>query len=211
METVIVTCLLILIALKLHDKMVSKKNEKRPPDPERVNPNLPDIMGQPKLFKSHRKPKTAIESQQPIQQPNLINFDKEYDANEFIAIQIPQEEPEEIFDNMPDFNEEEEEWKRLDLTSIESSFSHGVTYDELRNVSTWLQEEKLEKGQLQTATAIVQKIQGTDLFNLLESSVDGASRKIAELLDKTLSTEAETGSSILRKNDLEDFDIGEFV
>ncbi|MDV3950345.1 conjugal transfer protein TraD [Elizabethkingia anophelis] len=214
METVIVTCLLILIALKLHDKMVSKKIEKSPPDPERVNPNLPDIMGQPKLFKSHRKPKTAIESQQPIQQPNLINFDKEYDANEFIAIQIPQEEPEEVFDNMSDFNfneEEEEEWKRQDLTSIESSFSHGVTYDELRNVSTWLQEEKLEKGQLQTATAIVQKIQGTELFNLLENSVEGASRKIAELLDKTLSSETETGSSIVRKNDLEDFDIGEFV
>ena len=210
METVIVTCLLILIALKLHDKMVSKKIKKRPTDPDIPNPNLPDIMGQPKSLESHRKPKTAIESQHQIQQPNLTNFDEEYDENEFIAIQIPQEEPDDDFSDMPDFNEEEE-WKRQELTGIdiESNLSQGVTYDELTTVGNWLQEENLEQSQKETAVVIVQKIQGTELFNLLESSVEGASRKIAELLDKTLSTE--TGSSIVRKNDLEDFDIGEFV
>ena len=213
METVIVTCLLILIALKLHDKMVSKKIRKRPTDPDIPNPNLPDIMGQPKSLESHRKPKTAIESQHPIQQPNLTNFDEEYDENEFIAIQIPQEEPDDDFSNMPYLNEEEEEWKRQELTGIdiESNLSQGVTYDELTTVGNWLQKENLEQSQKETAAVIVQKIQGTELFNLLENSVDGASRKIAELLDKTLSSETETGSSIVRKNDLEDFDIGEFV
>ena len=60
METVIVTCLLILIALKLHDKMVSKKIRKRPTDPDIPNPNLPDIMGQPKSIESNRKPKLPL-------------------------------------------------------------------------------------------------------------------------------------------------------
>jgi len=41
--------------------------------------------------------------------------------------------------------------------------------------------------------------------------MESASRKIAELLDGSLSTDADSSSSILRKNDLEDFDIGEFV
>ena len=41
--------------------------------------------------------------------------------------------------------------------------------------------------------------------------MEGASRKIAELLDSTLSSETEAGSSTLRKNDLGDFDIREFV
>jgi len=63
----------------------------------------------------------------------------------------------------------------------------------------------------ETAVAIVQRLQGTELFSLLENSIEGASRKIAELLDSTLSSEAETGSSTLRKSDLGDFDIGEFV
>lgn len=159
METVIVTCLLILIALKLHDKMVSKKIRKRPTDPDIPNPNLPDIMGQPKSIESNRKPKTAIESQHPIQQPNLTNFDEEYDENEFIAIQIPQEEPDDDFSNMPYLNEEEEEWKRQELTGIdiESNLSQGVTYDELTTVGNWLQKENLEQSQKETAAVIVQK------------------------------------------------------
>ncbi len=39
--------------------------------------------------------------------------------------------------------------------------------------------------------------------------MESASRKIAELLDSSLSSETETSSSTLRKNDFEDFDIGD--
>jgi len=78
-------------------------------------------------------------------------------------------------------------------------------------VGVLLQKEELEPAQKETAIAIVQKIQGTELFNLLENSMQDASRKIAELLDSTLSSETEAGSSNLRKSDLSDFDIGEFV
>ncbi len=74
-----------------------------------------------------------------------------------------------------------------------------------------LQKENLEQAQKETAVAIVQKLQGTELFSLLENSIEGASRKIAELLDSTLSSESDDGSSTLRKSDLGDFDIGEFV
>ena len=74
-----------------------------------------------------------------------------------------------------------------------------------------LQKENLEPSQKKTAVALIQKIQGTELFSLLENSMESASRKIAELLDSTLSSETEDGSSTLRKNDLGDFDIGEFV
>ncbi|MDG2431454.1 MAG: conjugal transfer protein TraD, partial [Flavobacterium sp.] len=53
--------------------------------------------------------------------------------------------------------------------------------------------------------------EGTELFSLLENSMEGASRKIAELLDSSLSSETEAGSSTLRKNDFDGFDIGKFV
>ncbi|MGJ1533347.1 hypothetical protein [Sphingobacterium multivorum] len=69
----------------------------------------------------------------------------------------------------------------------------------------------MEQSQKETAVAIVQRLQGTELFSLLENSIEGASRKISELLDSTLSSEAEASSSTLRKSDLGDFDIGEFV
>jgi len=74
-----------------------------------------------------------------------------------------------------------------------------------------LQKESLEQAQKETAVAIVQRLQGTELFALLENSIEGASRKIAELLDSTITSETEVRSSLMRKNNLEDFDIGEFV
>lgn len=41
--------------------------------------------------------------------------------------------------------------------------------------------------------------------------MESASRKIAKLLDSSLSSETENSSSIFRKNDLEEYVIGEFV
>ena len=211
MEIVIVICLLIIIALLVQDKIVIKKSSERKPILEKSNPKLPDIMGQPRPKRSLSVPNNATESQVEELELNPDNFDIEYDENENVGIQIPQEELDEVFSNMPDFGEEEEEWNRYELSDGDNGFAQGVTFEELNFVGILLQKEKLEQSQKETAIAIVQKIQGTELFSLLENSMEGASRKIAELLDSTLSSETEAGSSTLRKNDLGDFDIREFV
>ena len=211
MEIVIVICLLIVIALLVQDKIVIKKSSERKPIQEKNSPKLPDIMGQPRLKRSLSVPNNATESQVEELEINPDNFDIEYDENENVGIQIPQEELDEVFSNMPDFGEEEEEWNRYELSDGDNGFAQGVTFEELNSVVILLQKEKLEQSQKETAIAIVQKIQGTELFSLLENSMEGASRKIAELLDSTLSSETEAGSSTLRKNDLGDFDIREFV
>ncbi|KUY21090.1 conjugal transfer protein TraD [Elizabethkingia miricola] len=211
MEIIIVICLLIVIALLLQDKIVIKKRSEQKPKQEKINPNLPDIMGQPKPVERLSVPNTATERQ--IQEPeiNPANLDIEYDENENVGIQIPQEELDEVFRKIPDLEEEEEEWNRYGISGGDDGFAQGVTFEELSSVGVLLQKEELEPAQKETAIAIVQKIQGTELFSLLENSIEGASQKIAELLDSSLSSETETSSSILRKNDLEDFDIGEFV
>ena len=211
METVIVICLLIIIVLLVQDKIVIKKRSKEKPMQEKVNPNLPDIMGQPKPVRRLYVPNTANESQIEEPEINPDNLDIEYDENENVGIQIPQEELDEVFRNMPDLEEEEEEWNKYGISGGNDSLAQGVTYDELSSVGALLQKENLEQAQKETAIAIVQRLQGTELFSLLENSIEGASRKIAELLDSTLSSETEAGSSTLRKNDLGDFDIGEFV
>ena len=211
MEIVIVICLLIVIALLVQDKIVIKKSSERKPIQEKSNPKLPDIMGQPRPKRSLSVPNNATERQNEEQEVNPDNFDIEYDENENVDIQIPQEELDEVFSNMPDFGEEEEEWNRYELSDGDNGFAQGVTFEELSSVGALLQKENLEQSQKETAVDIVQRIQGTELFSLLENSIEGASRKIAELLDSTLSSETEAGSSTLRKNDLNDFDIGEFV
>ena len=209
METLIVICLLIVIALLVQDKIVIKKSSEHKQMQEKVNPNLPDIMGQPKPVRSLLVPNAANESQIEEPEINPDNLDIEYDENENVGIQIPQEELDEVFRNMPDL--EEEEWNRYGISSSDDSLAQGITYDELSSVGALLQKENLEQAQKETAIAIVQRLQGTELFSLLENSIEGASRKIAELLDNTLSSETEAGSSTLRKSDLSDFDIGEFV
>ena len=209
MEIVIVICLLIVIVLLLQDKIVIHKRSKQDPPHKKVNPNLPDIMGQPKPVERLSVPNTATERQIQENEINPANLDIEYDENENVGIQIPQEELDEVFRNMPDL--EEEEWNRYGISGGNDSLAQGVTYEELSSVGVLLQKENLEQSQKETAVAIVQRLQGTELFSLLENSIEGASQKIAELLDSTLSSETEAGSSTLRNNDLSDFDIGEFV
>ena len=210
METVIVICLLIIIALLVQDKIIIKKRTEQKPTQEKPNPNLPDIMGQPKPMRSLSVPKRAIESQSKKQKKEMDNFDIEIDEVD-VDIQIPQEELDEVFGNMPDFEEEEEEWNRYGISGRNDGFAQGVTFEELSSAGMLLQKNKLELSQKERVVAIVQKIQGTELFSLLENSIESASRKIAELLDGSLSSETDACSSTLRKNDLSDFDIGEFV
>ncbi|MAU14287.1 conjugal transfer protein TraD [Allomuricauda sp.] len=211
MEVVIVICLLIIIILLLQDKIVITKREKPDPKPEKVNPDLPDIMGQPKPVRSLTVPNITTKRQIEEPEINPDNLDIEYDENENVSVQIPQEELDEVFRNIPDLEEEEEEWNRYGISGGDDGFAQGVTFEELSSVGVLLQKEELEPAQKETAIAIVQKIQGTELFSLLENSMEDASRRIAELLDSTLSSETEDSSSTLRKSDLSDFDIGEFV
>jgi len=212
METIIVICLLIVITLLLQDKIVIKKRpEQKKPVQEKVNTNLPDVMGQPKTVKSLSVPNTTNEIQIQKSEINPDNLDIEYDENEIVGMQIPKEELDEVFSNIPDFEEEEEEWNRYGISGSDDSLAQGVTFDELSTVGALLQKDDLEESQKETAVALVQKLHGTDLFCLLENSIEGASQKIAKLLDSTLSSETEASSSTFQKNDLEDFDIGEFV
>ncbi|MFV8326894.1 conjugal transfer protein TraD [Flavobacterium sp. ZS1P14] len=210
MEIVIVICLLIVIVLLSKDKITIKKAVSKQEKPPFVNPNLPEIMGIPKPTRNLSVPSRASKSLNEESVKEIDNFESEIEENDF-DIEIPQEELDNIFRNMPDFEEEEEEWNRYGISGEDYGFAQGVTFEELSSVGLLLQKEKLEPSQKETAVAIVQKTQGTELFSLLENSMESASRKIAELLDGSLSSETDTGSSTLRKNDLEDFDIGEFV
>lgn len=210
METLIVICLLVVIFLLLEDKIIIKKSQIQKENQQKTDIILPEIMGLPKAVTRLSTPKNASESQsiEPEKESNnLANEIKEEDFD----IEIPQEEPEKVLGQMPDFEDEEKEWGQYRVSDGEDGFATGVTFEELSTVGMLLSQEMSEPSLERKAVEIVQKIQGTELFSLLENSIEGASRKIAKLLDRSLSLEADSGSSILRKNDLRDFDIGNFV
>nr|WP_034669316.1 hypothetical protein [Chryseobacterium populi] len=210
MELLILICLLVVIFLLVeeriaHGKRPAKNNLKKDPLPD-----LPDIMGRPRPVQSHVLPNIAPQSQHEEDKAEADNFEIEIDEED-VAIEIPQEDLDEVFSSGPDLWEEEEEWNRYGMQAGDNGFATGVTFEELSTVGMLLSQEVLEPSQQNIAIGLVQKIQGTELLSLLENSIEGASRKIADLLDRSLSGEAGSSSSFMRKNDLEDFDIGEFV
>ena len=213
METLIVICLIIVNILLLKDKVVIHKNVRREIKPEKKSPDLPDIMGLPKPVERHTLPPDATKRQSGERDEIADNFGTEtYGLG--VGLENPQIEGEsdEVFGSMSDFENEEDEWDEYGFEdSDDNEFATGVTFDELTTVGAWLEQDTLEPAQQQKAVDIVQRLQGTELLSLLENSMDGASRKIVELLDKSLSVGTDFSSPDLRKSNLEDFDIGEFV
>lgn len=210
MEIVIVICLFIIIVLLVKDKIVIKKRIVTKLHQGKIKTGLPDIMGEPKpsrsLLESNIDKRSQIE--EPVIDPS--NFDIKYDEHESVDIQIPLEELDEVFNNQTNFEEEEKEWDSYRVSSDDNSLALGVTIEELSSVGMLLQQDKLETSQKEVAVAIIQKLQGTELFSLLEDSIADASRKIAELLDSSLLTYTGTSSS-MRNIDLNEFDIEDFV
>jgi len=209
MEIVIVICLLVVIVLLLQDKIVIKKpSPKRPSDHKA--PELPAVMGRPKPLARQAATNNAKEGHKEkgiILEPSFATTSED---NHYSSVTI-QEEPDDVSRIEIDLEEEEEELRGYGTPNGEDGFATGVTFEELSTVGALLQQGVLEPAQQRQAVDIVQSMQGTDLFNLLEGSIEDASQRIATLLDKNLGPEADSGSSTMRNKDVDSFDIGEFV
>ena len=170
-------------------------------------------MGKPKSqsLLSSSNLTTEIDIVNHAPQINPEDLDIEYDENETLYRQIPKTELDKAFTNTANLEEEEEEWYQYHISHTDSGFAQGVTFEELGTVNNLLQKEDLNQDQKDMAIDIVQKLQGTELFSLLEESIEGASLKISKLLDSNLSYNSNNIPATLQKNNLEDFDIGEFV
>jgi|GEM_PF-110092 len=213
MEIVIIICLLAIIILQLEDKMVIKWKSSDKPIEEKTPPNLPDIVGKSKPvqtgIESSSSPTPTLVKQKKIPQKQL---ESDYNIKEKRAILNPEREPNQILNNIPNLAEEEEALREQMQYDEESGFAEGVTFEELSSIGDLLQKEKLEQKQKETVVAIVQKIQGTELFTLLENAIENASQNIADLLDHRLSSSVTKDySAIFHKKNLNDFDINDFI
>lgn len=209
MEILILLSSLIIIVLLLQDKIVFHKKPKTRSTPVVTN-YTSSIMGESKSVERKLSPKPSNESPVEKHLSKPSNFDEEINDKK-VDIQIPQEELDKVFESTPDFEEEEEEWSQYQIFNDDNGLATGVTFEELDTVEVFLKEQKLEVSQKEKAADIIQKIQGTELFNLLENSIEGASIKIAELLDRNLSFENNSNSSFYENSNFEGFDIEDFT
>lgn len=203
-------CLLIIILLLLHDKFQGRiSNAEKKAGFDKRSRNLPDLMGPTREFKSLLTPHDANDCHIRAVRDEAHNFDQEIKGEQHPIVW--EDNLDDFSDYLPDLEDEEEEWNNFGISIGNSGFAQGVTFEELSSVGMMLQEESLEPSQKETAAALIQKIQGTELFNLLENSMEDASRRIAELLDGRLSNLPDRSNDQADREDLQDFDIGEFT
>ncbi len=205
MEQQIIISLLFIIILLL----LNKKFSNHQIDTTEKKLNLPSVMGEIKKVDRKPVPSDVDQGQSESIVPKANNFDSE--TREEACENIPtKNDLDDILAKDIDWEEEEDEWQYQNDPLVESGFATGVTFQELSTAGQLLQHDMLEPDLEQQAVTIIQKIQGTELFDLLENSIDDASKRIAALLIQSNSNEDEK-VTLKRKDDAEGFDIGEFV
>ena len=207
MEQIIIIGLLIVIILLLWNKKFTNQHHQEKSVETRLA--VPSLMGEIKKDESKPVPSDADQGQDEFNVRTVNTFDSET-KDEVSENTVLMKELKDILVENSDWEYEEEDWQYQEDSKIESGFATGVTFQELSTAGQLLQQDVLKPDLEQQAVNIIQKIQGTELFDLLENSLGDASKRIAALLSQKISNEDED-ISFKRKDDADGFDIGEFV
>ena len=206
MEQIIMIGLLIIIVLVFVDKkfLISIRRK----DNVTKTRNLSSIMGGTK--QRERQPSSIDTNER--QNGSILQAEYIFESETIEAESDTMGQTKNLNDILvknDEWEQENEDWK-YENSTIESGFATGVTFQELSTVGQLLQQDVLKPGLERQAVDIIQKIHGTELFDLLENSLGDASKRIAILLRESISNDDQTVFS-KRKNSADGFDIGEFV
>ena len=207
MEKIIIISLLIIIILLLLDKKLAIPHLQKKNTNKRFD--VPSVMGETRKLERQLMPSVSDQRQEDSTIIDHDNFDSEtieqiFDRND------QKKHLDDILVKNNDWEDEEEYWQYQGFSETESGFATGVTFNELSTAEQILQKDVLEPDLEQQAVTIIQKIHGSELFSLLENSLGDASKRIANLLNKsTINEEAVIFPT--RRNDADGFDIGEFI
>lgn len=198
MEKIIIVLLLVVIALLLYrEKPRLPKTEKAPKAPQKPEENY-SVMGASTYVPKTPQPVKA-EAQVKEQEPSP----QEEANNEAIyPLEIPVEELDAIFAPSIDFEDEEEELRRLRSPEEDEDFATGLTFKELGQLVPLLTNSNTSEVITPDTLAIAQKVENTNLLEALELAMPEATAKISALLEKYLPKPVE---------EEEIFDIEEFV
>lgn len=200
MQIVILFCLIVVIILLLVDKVRFMKPQRK--KYRKVEQEAePHVIGGVAIPEKEKTPVWLANRKKLIEQM-LVN---KVDEGNNDSIENDQEG-----ENASKFNEEDSE-DFDDIPPDDDRFGQAVSLNELTKVGNLLQKESLDAAQEEETTHIIQKIEGTEFLAMMQLSIDGASQKIARLLDKSLSEK----HIFIPKEDhntaLDSFDIGDFI
>lgn len=206
-QLIIIIVLLITIVLLLLEKKPLIKKYREEKEDTRVN--LPSIIGDTKKEERQSVPSYPDPCQSESNKVEVDIFESETNSQGFDN-NNPKKKLDEILVRNEVWEGEEEDWLYKMEIEVESGFATGVTFQELSTANQLLQYNVLEPDLKKEAVDIIQKIHGTELFNLLEESLGKASRKVDDLLNLNYQNDDKLSSSKFYKG-VDGFDIREFV
>ncbi|EFK36117.1 Uncharacterised protein [Chryseobacterium gleum] len=199
-QTVILFCLIVVIILLLVDKVrFIKPQRKIFRKVEQIAE--PDVIGKVTIPEKAKTPAWLANRKKLIEQmltnkadqgnedPTRNDLEKEDVSSSNI------EEPDET-DNIPEDDDR---------------FGQAVSLNELTKVGDLLKQDNLDAAQEKETSDILHKMEGTEFLAMMQQSIDGASQKIARLLDKSLSEKHNVIPKENQNNALDNFNIGDFI
>lgn len=198
-EVIILICLILIIILLAVDKVKIVRRAK-PTESESRSQTTPDIMG--KISTGSKVEGFADRAS------STTIFEKMITVDTLIKEKDIGTDPPENTDLIIDLDEESDE--DFDHVPDDDRFSQGVSLEELSKVGQLLQNSNLDDLQEKETVEIIRKMQGTEMFDTMQASIDGASQRIAKLLDKSLGNDNDYRSTSYSK-DIDNFDIGNFI
>jgi len=154
----------------------------------KLHESATSYMAESKLIETPKKENTFDPSKEKqsdgvIPNDKLDKFFSNTPEELNIDVDTEEEEPEEISEE--DLTGENEEFQKYNVGS-EGEYSSGVSFDELGTVNKVITSEKITKSEAVEAAIAIQKIEDTQMYNQLVSSIDGAERKVQAVMDNIL-------------------------
>jgi len=199
-QTLILVCLIVVILLLAVEKVKFIRPERKKYH-EVKKDNIPDVIG---------KVITPVKEKTPVWLANRKKLIEQMIANKEDkvnndSIENEQQEEKIINTNINELDEED------NVPLDDDRFVQAVSVNELTKVGNLLQQDTLNTAQEKETTEIIQKIEGTEFFAMMQQSIEGASQKIARLLDKSLSEKHNVIPKENQNKSFDNFDIGDFV
>ena len=161
MEKIIILLLIVVILLLLSDKMPITLPKKRAPQPKAtpIPKTAPSssVMGASTYVPKIPQPAKAevqVKEQEPSPQEEVDN-----EAN--YPLEIPVAELDAIFAPSIDFEDEEEELRRLRSPEEDEDFATGLTFEELGQLVPLLSNSNTSEVITPNALALAQKVENT--------------------------------------------------
>ena len=198
-QIVILICLIVVIVLLSVDKVKIIRPQRK--SGEVQEHTVPDVMGTVLTPSKEKIPAWLANRKKMLVQTAV----RKTDEAENDSIKDDQQDQHDAGSGMEQLEDEE------NITPDDDRFGQAVSINELAKVGNLLQQESLDMVQEKETAEIIQKIEGTEFFTMMQQSIAGASQKIAKLLDKSLAEKHPIIPKENHNNAFDNFDIGDFI